>query len=147
MSLQELQKQVKPITLPDMTALQAKGQQDTADKEKIIFEIVFQQKVLPLLTSVIAKKGVMPVFGCDLECVYAFHTTRGINGFDFSYNRTELFQHWARYVGERLKAVFPDYDVCCELRVRPGCLQNAYMLKIVLTRKDQPKPAEGQQQG
>jgi hypothetical protein len=147
MSLQELQNQVKPITLPDMLALHAKGQQDAADKEKIVFEMVFQQRVLPLLTSVIAKKGVMPVFGCDLECVYAFDTTRGIKGSDFSYNRKELFLGWAWYVGERLKAVFPDYDVSSELRIRPGCLQNLYMLEIVLTRKDPPRPAEAQQQG
>jgi hypothetical protein len=140
MSLQELQNQVKPITLPDMLALQAKGQQDAADKEKIVFEMVFQQRVIPLLTSVIAKKGVMPVFGCDLECVYSFDNTRGIKASDFSDNRKELFLGWARYVGERLMTIFPDYNVISELRVRPGCLQNLYILEIDLTHKDPPKP-------
>ena len=146
MSLQDLQNQVKPITLPDMLALQAKAQQDAADKEKIVFEMVFQQRVLPLLTSVIAKRGVIPMFGCELECLYSFYNTRGIKESDFSHNSRELFQNWARYVGERLKAVFPDYDVSSELRIRRACLMLISILEIVLTRKDPPMPAETQQQ-
>jgi hypothetical protein len=147
MSLQELQDKVKPLTLPDMLALQAKAQQDVADKEKIVFEMAFQQRVLPLLTSVIAHKGVMPMFGCDLECLYAFDNTRGIKASDFSHNRRELFQNWARYVGERLMTIFPDYNVSSELRIRRACLMLISILEIVLTRKDPPRPAEAQQQG
>ena len=140
MSLQELQNTVKPLTLPDMVALRAKAEQDVVDKTKILYERTFQQRVLPRLTRSIELNGVMPTFGCNIDCIEAFGWTRVPNLSDIPKLTQELFQGFTEYVGGRLKTVFPDYNISSELKVEPSLFWRKNTLQIVLTRKDPALP-------
>ena len=136
MSLAELQNLVKPLTLPDMLALEVKGHQDMVDKTKIWYERVFQQRVMTLLTRLIERRGADTVFGCDINCAYAFDNTRVPNTKENPKYTKEICQGFVTYVGERLKTVFPDYNVKTDLRIETGFFTNKYTLEAVLTRKE-----------
>ncbi len=140
MSLVELQNLVKPLTLPDMLALEAKGHQDAVDKTKIFYERVFQQRIMTLLTRLIERRGSDTVFGCDINCAYAFHNTRVPDTKENPKYTKEICQGFVTYVGERLKTVFPDYDVKTELKVEPGFFTSKYTLEAVLIRKEPHRP-------
>jgi hypothetical protein len=138
MSLQELQSQVKPLTLPDMLMLKAKAEQDAVDKTKILYEQVFQQRIIPLLTHLIKRRGVDTVFGFDINCAYSFGKTQFLNSENPKYTK-ELFQGFTDYVGERVKTVFPDYNAKLELKIERvfNCWGvYVYKLETVLIRKD-----------
>ena len=139
MSLQELQSQVKPLTLPDMLMLKAKAEQDAVDKTKIFFERVFQQRVLPVLIKYIGQTGSLDMDGHYFYCAGTFDNTRVPNIKENPKYSKELFQAWTEYIGDRMRVVFPDYNVLSELEVVPwsSCWGlSAYRVGVVLTRKD-----------
>jgi hypothetical protein len=138
MSLKELQDIVKPLTLPDILALEAKGVQERIDRIKILYERVFQQRVLPLLIRLISDIGPSSFFGCDINCAYSFDNTRVPNAKENPKYTRELFQDFVEYIRERLKTVFPDYDVTTNLTREPSICwgPSVYKLEAVLRRKD-----------
>ncbi len=116
--LEELQAQVKPLTLPEMTAVRARAEQDAADATKIFYERVFQQQILPRLTREIGEKGVLPAFGFYVGIWDAIDRTRVPNTKENPKHTKETYQGLTDYVRERLKTLIPDYTVAVELEIK-----------------------------
>jgi hypothetical protein len=95
---------------------------------------------MTLLTRLIERRGADTVFGCDINCAYAFDNTRVPDTKEIPKYAKELFQGFVDYVGDRLKKVFPDYDVNTKLKIEPGFFTNKYTLEAVLTRKEPHRP-------
>jgi hypothetical protein len=140
MSLSELQAQVKPLTLPDMLALQAKAEQDAADEEKIVHELVFQHQILPLLLRNIRKHGAEEKLGCAANCFDAFKITSKKDLIPRAGFNNRNYETFVKYVKERIPPLFPDYDCATELRVEKDLLCTTNMLHVYLTRKEPARP-------
>ena len=140
MSLLELQNLVKPLTLPDMLALQAKAEQDTADEEKIVHELVFQHQILPLLLRNIRTRGAEVKLGCAADCFDAFKTASKKGLIPRAAFKSRNYEAFVKYVRERVPPLFPDYDCVTELRVEKDLFCNTNILRVYLTRKEPHRP-------
>ncbi len=140
MSLAELQNLVKPLTLPDILALQAKAEQDAADEEKIAHELVFQHQILPLLLRNIQKHGAEEKLGCAANCFDAFKTALKKDLISRAAYHNRNYEAFVKYVQERIPPLFPDYDCATELMVEKDLLFTTNMLHVYLTRKEPARP-------
>lgn len=142
MSLAELQNLVKPLTLPDMLALQAKAEQDAADEEKIAHELVFQHQILPLLLRNIRIHGAEEKLGCAANCFDAFKTASKKDLISHAAYKNRNYEAFVKYVQERIPPLFPDYDCATELRVEKilPLFIDCNTLRVYLTRKEPARP-------
>lgn len=151
MNLSELQAEVKPLTLSDMLALQVKAEQNDADEEKIVHELVFQHQILPLLLRDIRIHGAEEKLGCAANCFDAFKTASKKDIISRAAYNNRNYEAFVKYVQERIPPLFPDYDCATELRVEKilplfsdyvekDLLFTTNMLHVYLTRKEPARP-------